>query len=56
MQHSSAFTRKKTLKNRGLTLIAVVFVFCLAVQSCHLNPICPAYAEAEETEQPAVNV
>jgi hypothetical protein len=56
MQHLSAFTRKKTAKNHGLTFIAVVFVLCLAMQSCRLNPICPAYAEAEATEQPAVNV
>lgn len=56
MQHSSAFTRKKPVKKHGLTLIAVVFSFCLTVQSCSLNPICPAYAEAEDTEQPAENV
>ncbi len=56
MHHSSAFTRKKPINKRGLTLIAVVFSFCLTVQSCYLNPICPAYAEAEDTEQPAENV
>ena len=56
MKHSSVFTRNKTAGNYKLAFIAVVFVLCLAVQSCRLNPICPAYAEAEETEQPEVNV
>jgi len=55
MKNSSTFTRNKTAGNFKIAFFALVFILCLAVQSCHLYPICPAYAEAEETDQPAVN-